>query len=186
MEYFNEKKFSRAIELCNLRLIEHPDILSGRIILARALFHSGQFESAEEQFYKILQLDPDNLLALKYLGDLKFRTGDEIIAFSYYARIQQIAPFTRGISSFIIDKPVGETRVLTLSRKRDEFKSSNDELRQIPFKTETLGDLLLAQGHPRLAAEIFMELAEDASNNRIKEKLNGTIELIKNRGKKHV
>ena len=186
MKYFLERKYSRAIELCQLRLIEHPDILSGRIILARALFHSGQYETAEKQFYKVLQIDPDNIIALKYLGDLKFRTEDEITAFSYYARIQQMAPLTSGISSVIDAKPIGGIRVLTLTRRGDEYMSNHAELRRIPFKTETLGDLLLAQGHPRLAAEIFRGLAEDTANTRIKEKLDRTIEVIKNREKKHV
>jgi tetratricopeptide (TPR) repeat protein len=185
MEYLLERKYSRAIELCQLRLTEHPDILSGRIILARAFFHSGQYEVAEEQFYEMLQIDPDNLVALKYLGDLKFRMGDEITAFSFYARIQQMAPLSGGISSFIYNKPVTETKVLALHRGREEYRSSHEELRRIPFKTETLGDLLLAQGHPRLAAEIFQILAEDTANNRIREKLDRTTELLKNREKKH-
>ncbi len=186
MEYLLERRFSRAIELCQPRLKESPDVISGRIILARALLHSGQYEAAQEQFYKVLQIDPENLVALKHLGDLKFRTGDEILAFSLYSRIQQIAPFTRGIESLISDQPVDETKILTLYRKGEQPESSKEELRRIPFKTETLGDLLLAQGHPRLAIEVFRELEEKTQNPRIKEKLDRSVELLKSREKHHV
>ncbi len=185
-EYFKDKKYSKAIELCQMRLKENPEILSGRIIYARALFQSGQNEAAETQFYKILQEDPNNLMALKFIGDLKFRNHDEETAFSYYSRIFQINPYGFGISCLIEDKPVEETRILSLQGKKEPSASVGDNLRRIPFRTETLADLLMLQGHARMALDMYMELLELNNNLRIKEKLERAQELLKYKEKKNV
>jgi tetratricopeptide (TPR) repeat protein len=181
LEYFMEGKYSRVIELAQLRLKDDPDVLSGRIIYARALFHSGQFAAAEEQFYKILRLDPSNIIAIKYIGDLKFRVGDEATAFSYYEKILNARPFTGGLASRLENGKGEETRILTLAGKAEETISHPEALRKIPFKTETLGDLLYKQGHIRLAREIYQELANKSGNTRIIEKLERTMEHIKNK-----
>ena len=185
MEYFREKKYARAIELCMIRLKEYPDILSGRIVYARSLYHTGQYESAEEQFYTILQHDPDNLVALKYLGDLKFRSGDEATAFAYYHKILEIEPNTNALASpinFVKEEAEQLTRVLVLKKKSEDSEDGDDKdlpLRELPFKTETLGDLLVKQGHPRLALKIFQELAEKNGSPQLREKIEKTQQSIK-------
>ena len=186
LEYFQQRKFSRAVELCQLRLVDNPDLISGRTILARALFHSGQYNAAEDQFYKILQKDPDNLVALKYLGDVKFRKGDAVTAFSYYERVRQIDRYTSGLASLIADRPVAETRLLALRKGEEKAEDTHDKLREIPFRTETLGDLLLAQGHPRLALKVFRELAEGNLSPQLHEKIESIEESIQTKEKKNV
>jgi tetratricopeptide (TPR) repeat protein len=176
-EYFNEGKYARVVELCNLRLRESPDILSGRIILARALYGSGQIEAAARQFYEILKREPENLTALKYLGDIKFQSGDEITALSYYEKVLDIDPLTDCLSQSIVGKEMERTKVLTLKKKDVREKVQLNGLREMPFKTETIGDLLLAQGHPRLAIDVFTELAK-SGNPRLKDKLNKAREIL--------
>ena len=188
MEYFKEHKYSRAIELCMMRLKDYPDVLSGRIVYARALYHAGQYETSGEQFYKILQHDPQNLVALKYLGDLKFRDGEEATAFSYYSKIIEIDPESNALVSPVDPDKKGNmetTRTLTIRKKikNAEKTEKNEEkmipLREMPFKTETLGDLLLKQGHPRLALKIFRDLAEKTETPGLREKIERTQQTIK-------
>lgn len=178
MKYLDEEKYSRAVELCNLRLKEYPESLSGRIALALALFYSGQFDSAEMQFYDILKRDPENMIALKYIGDIKFRMGDEATAISLYERILQIDPLTNGLSSPVKRKQIEETKVLTLKKGREEITTENTNLREIPFKTETVGDLLMSQGHTRLALEVYRELAR-SGNPRLTDKFEKAKEALK-------
>ncbi len=185
-EYLEQRKYSRAVELCQLRLKENTNLLSGRIVLARAFYHSGQYEQAEEQFHRILQVDPCNLVALKYLGDLKFRTADEATAFSYYEKVWNIDPHTQGLRSSIEDGRVEATRVLVLKREPEKSETIREHLRQIPFITETLGDLLLAQGHPRLAIEVFRDLNMKTESPRLREKLDKSQELLKHKEKQDV
>jgi len=186
MEYFNERLYSRAVELCTIRLKEYPDLLSGRLILARALYHSGQYESAEEEFRKVLQRDPQNLVSLKYLGDLKFRAKDEATAMTYYSRVLEIEPNTSGLSSELDRKAVEETKILTIKRAAKKEDDISAALRELPFKTETVGDLLMEQGHTRLALEVFRELASRNQNPRLNEKIEKALDTIKNRDKNNV
>jgi len=170
-EYFQQEKYSRAVELCQIRLAENPDVISGRIVLAKALFKCGQFDVSEEQFRKVLQKDPENLVALKYMGDLIFRTGDTARAFLFYERVQKLDSHTSGLSSAISEKPIPETKVLTLRKGEEKSSEQLDRLREIPFHTETLGDLLLAQGHPRLALRVFREIAASGKSPKLIEKI---------------
>jgi tetratricopeptide (TPR) repeat protein len=181
MEYLNDEKYSKAVELCRLRLKEYPEILSGRVILARALYHSGQYEAAEEEFYKILGKDPNNSAALKYLGDLKFRAGDEITALSYYEKVLEIDPYSKALKSPIKKSVTEETKVLTLKRGSEDVEVDDSDLREIPFKTETVADLLSSQGHFRLALKVFQHLAGQSPNPRIMEKLEKTKNALKDK-----
>lgn len=183
MTYLAEGKYSQAAQLCLLRLKDNPELVSGRIVLALAYFRAGQYEAAEKCFHHILHDDPENLVALKYLGDLKFQAGDEEIAFSYYNRIRQIAGRDIELASRLEDRPIGKTNVLTLRKGSEKNETTPGPLRQIPFVTETLGDLLLAQGHPRLALRVYQELNAESEDPRLTEKLNRAEELLKDKDK---
>lgn len=164
-------KYSAVVELCKEHLAESADLLSGRLLYARALFEAGQTESASEQFYQALALDPDNSVALKYLGDIAYKTGDEFTAFSYYARILELDPNCRGIKSDLKPKTTQTTRTINLVRHEETAAPVTGPLRAIPFYTETMGDLYLKQGHPRLAAEVFRTLNEQTPRPSLLEKL---------------
>ncbi|MCP4703125.1 MAG: hypothetical protein GY865_00825 [candidate division Zixibacteria bacterium] len=184
-EYLDNKKYSKAVELCISRLKDDPKILSGRIVLAQALYHSNQLNEAESQFYRILQVDPNNILALKYLGDLKFRAGDNIVAFSFYERVLKLDEYTRGLKSSIENKDSDRTKeitLLTFRKKGETIEKTRERLRQLPFDTETTGDLLLEQGHTRMAGKIFKNLLKQNDSPRLLEKLE-KIEKIRNQNK---
>lgn len=186
MVYFKEKKYSQAVGLCLIRLEDYPNIISGRIILGRALYHSGQYEAAEEQFYGILQRDPNNLVALKYLGDLKFKAGDEVTAFSYYLKVLEINPQTGGLSSPLEKENIEETKVLMLKKGREGIRDEDIRVPEIPIRTETAGDLLLAQGHTRLALGLFGELAAKTGDQRLLEKIDEARKKLKKAKGKNV
>lgn len=166
----SQKKYALAAELCREHLDSEPEIVSGRVIYGVALYHAGQTEPAAEQFFSVLSRDPDNLVALKYLGDIKFGSGDEIAAMTYYQRVQAIDPNGRGLQCIIRSKPVEQTRTVTLKRPA-ELPKPSAPLRNIPFYTETLADLYMAQGYPRLAAEVYRVLHEKNQTPRLAEKL---------------
>ena len=173
-EYLDNRQYSKTVELCTSRLQDEPEILSGRIVLALALYHSNQLNEAESQFYRILRVDPDNILALKYLGDLKFRAGDEITAFSFYERVLKLDRYTRGLKSSLNREDVNrtkETKLLTLRRESETTEKTGERLRRLPFDTETAGDLLLEQGHTRMANKIFQRLFQKNESPRLLEKL---------------
>jgi tetratricopeptide (TPR) repeat protein len=173
-QHLKDGKYSSAVRLCRQHLTEAPHLLSGRIIYAIALYRAGQTKSAAEQFHHVLTLDPENLVALKYLGDIKFAAGDELTALANYSRVLEIDPFCRGLTSSLKKQSRTETHIITLSHggepKPERFPTY---LRPIPFFTETMGDLYLNQGYPRLAAAVYRRLVEQTENPRLSEKLAG-------------
>jgi len=176
-KYLSEGRYSKAVELCREYLSEEPRSLSCRIIYALGLFFSKQSESAAEQFYEVPSADPDNVVALKHLGDIEFAEGDEIAAMANYTRILEIDPYCKGLKSDLKDIKNKTTRTITLSRGTES--SLIQQPLTIPFYTETIGDLYLAQGHPRLAAEVYRTLNEHNHNQRLAEKLSQAERKIK-------
>jgi len=165
-------KYSEAVRLCKEHLDEEPDLTGGRLVYARALHRAGQIESAGEQFYRVLSRDPDNVVALKHLGDIRFSEGDEPSAMASYRRVMEIDPQCRGLKSDIEARPGATTRTITLRRTQEvPPKVAARRLSKIPFYTETMADLYMNQGYPRLAAEVFRRLLESNENPRLNEKL---------------
>lgn len=178
-----EGKYSQVVELCKEHLDSYRHLLSINLIYGKALFHAAQFESAEEQFYSVLSRDPDNIVALKYLGDIRFLRGDEMAAMANYRRVLEIDPGCRGLKSNIQGAREQEsTHTIKLVRRERGSAISQKEksgLDQIKFYTETMGDLYLNQGHSRLASEVFERLLKFNDNPRISEKLAAAQQKIK-------
>ena len=62
-----------AIELCQTGLQLHPDYVSGHIVHGRCLVDKKDDTGAEAVFRKVLDLDPENILALKVLAEIAER-----------------------------------------------------------------------------------------------------------------
>lgn len=171
--FLAEEKYSRAVEICNANLAEHPDLISGRLILARALLKAGQIESATRQFSQVLSRDANNLVALKLLGDIKFAEGDKAGAMALYGHIQEIDPDCRGIRSPLKRTRAETTHTITLKHAKEQktTRPASAGSHSIEFFTETIGDLYLQQGHSRLAVEVFQAIAERNPSPRIADKL---------------
>ena len=187
--YLTEGMYSRSVEICKDHLREEPQSLSGRLIYALALQQAGQTKSATEQFYNVLSLDPDNLVALKCLGDIKYAESDEMAALSDYARILEIDPYCTGLKSDLKTTKRETAKTITFKREAEAPTSKRalpSQQREIPFYTETIGDLYLAQGHPRLAAEVYHALNEKNHNSKLVEKLKKAEHRIKEKEHRHV
>jgi tetratricopeptide (TPR) repeat protein len=166
-----EGKYSDVVRLCGGNMDAEMTPLSARLIYAQALYRSGQIDSAAEQFHHVLMIDPENVVALKYLGDICFTSGDHFAAIADYGRVMEVDPYCRGLKSDIRKHQSRTTRTITLLGRSETRIEPPDRLREIPFFTETIGDLYLAQGHPRLAARVFRRLTESGDPPRIAEKL---------------
>lgn len=177
-------RYARAVEICREYLPTQPDILSGRIIYARALYLAGQIESAREEFHHVLQLDPDNLVALKFLSDISFSQGDEFSAMANYHRVLQLDPDCGGIKSDLKKTRTGRTQTITIIRGSETTPPPVEPpLREVPFYTETVGDLYLAQGHPRLAVKVFEALNNSGNIPRLAEKISRAKQIVKEKEK---
>ena len=181
---FKNGKYSRAVGLCRENQHSGSQLLSGHLICARSLYHTDQLEAAEKELQPVLSRDPDNLVALKYLGDIRHQQGDVIGSVAHYERILQIDPQCRGLVCQVKDRPGPRTRTVSLRRKPEAAVGSGRlSTRRIPFMTETIGDLYLAQGYPRLAAEVFHSLNKENQSPRLADKLDRAEQVIKDKEK---
>jgi tetratricopeptide (TPR) repeat protein len=181
------KKYSSAVEMCKRYLAEEPHCLSGRLIYARALYYAGQQVSAADQFYQVLAIDPENIVALKYIGDIKFSSGDETAAFASYRRIMELDPYCRGVASELTLSRQEPGRTITISRLEEKtVPIPPSSLRNIPFYTETMADLYLAQGYPKLASVVYKTLLDTNRHPRLLDKLAQAEEKMKEKDRRTV
>ncbi len=74
-EYRKGGQPKRAIEICRAHLAQMPGHMSGQIVFGQALFESGEWDEARAVFGRALALDPENLIALRSLGDMSLQAG---------------------------------------------------------------------------------------------------------------
>src|SRR5512147_2159422 len=82
----------QAILICEQFLPQQPGHMSGHIVYGQALFESGRLDDAHGVFETALSLDPENLIALRHLGDIAARRGDPASARRWYERVLESDP----------------------------------------------------------------------------------------------
>jgi tetratricopeptide (TPR) repeat protein len=90
--YRRAREFGKAEGLILHGLKNHPNYISGYNVLGRVYIDSERYSDAHEQFSKVLELDPQNMIAMKALGDLAVRGGRLEDARSWFERILQVDP----------------------------------------------------------------------------------------------
>src|SRR3979411_8071 len=74
----------QAILICEEFLPQQPGHMSGHIVYGQALFEAGRFPESRAVFETALGLDPENLIALRHLGDIARGQGDFFSARAWY------------------------------------------------------------------------------------------------------
>jgi tetratricopeptide (TPR) repeat protein len=65
-----------AARVCRAGLARHPTYLSARVTLGRALIELGQYDDAEAELQHVLRAAPENLAAVRGLGEIHQRRGN--------------------------------------------------------------------------------------------------------------
>ena len=91
-EYRKAGDLASAIDLCRLHLAEQPGHLSGHIVYGQALYESSRSAEARTAFEAALTLDPENLIALRHLGDIACFNGEAADATRWYQRVLDADP----------------------------------------------------------------------------------------------
>lgn len=90
--YRKAGEYGKAEGLILHGLKNHPNYISAYNVLGRVYLDSERPEEAHEQFSKVLELDPHNLIALRALGDLAVSDGKLSEARGWYERMLQVDP----------------------------------------------------------------------------------------------
>jgi tetratricopeptide (TPR) repeat protein len=91
----------QAILICQEFLPQQPGHMSGHIVYGQALYESDRLDDARGVFETALSLDPENLIALRHLGDIAGRQGDPTSARRWYERVLEADPRNDEIQSLL-------------------------------------------------------------------------------------
>lgn len=92
-EYRRAGEHQEAVTCCRAGLTRHPEYLSARVTLGRALLAQGALDDAEQELGIVLRGSPDNLAAIRAMADLHHRRGALEHALEYYKRALALARF---------------------------------------------------------------------------------------------
>ncbi|HEY3279537.1 MAG TPA: tetratricopeptide repeat protein [Gemmatimonadales bacterium] len=90
--YRKAGELDRAIDLCKSGLERHPDYVSAHIVYGRCLIDMKNDAGASEVFAKVLALDPENIIALKILGEIAERNSRFAEAVNWLTRLLAADP----------------------------------------------------------------------------------------------
>ncbi|HVE79277.1 MAG TPA: tetratricopeptide repeat protein [Gemmatimonadaceae bacterium] len=100
-EYRKFGDLEQAISICRAYLPQQPGHISGHIVFGQALFEGGQYDEARSVFETALTLDPENLIALRHLGDIARQGGDLGAARQWYTRVLEADPRNEEIAALL-------------------------------------------------------------------------------------
>lgn len=83
-EYRKSGFLDRAILLCEKHLADQAENMNGLVVYGQTLFEAGRTEEARDPFERALKVDPENLIALRQLGDIARLAGDVPTATGWY------------------------------------------------------------------------------------------------------
>ncbi|HKW11031.1 MAG TPA: tetratricopeptide repeat protein, partial [Gemmatimonadaceae bacterium] len=107
-EYRKLGDFEQAIFICQEFLPQQPGHMSGHIVYGQALFETGRHNEARSVFETALALDPENLIALRHLGDIARAQGDTETARAWYHRVLESDPRNEEIAGILTALDAGE------------------------------------------------------------------------------
>ena len=90
--YRKAGELDSAITLCQSGLALHPDYISAHIVYGRCLIDMKNDAGAKEGFQKVLALDPENIIALKILGEIAERNNRFDEAVDWLGRLLNADP----------------------------------------------------------------------------------------------
>lgn len=103
--YRKEGNLSRAIELCLEGIQNHPDYVTGHIILGRCYFAQQNFKEAFDEFKKVCTIDRHNQTALKMLAEIFVLQNMNQKAGSIYEILYKMDPYNKSIAQLTSQYP---------------------------------------------------------------------------------
>lgn len=90
--YRKAGEVARALEIVRRGLLHHRDYVSGHIVLGRCLVDRGDDDEARQAFEHVLELDPENVIALRMLSEVAERAGAIDEALDWLERLLEVDP----------------------------------------------------------------------------------------------
>jgi tetratricopeptide (TPR) repeat protein len=171
-------RLEEALEICRTGVERHPEYASGQVVLGKCYYDRGDMDSAKTSFQKVLFLDENNLVALKFLGMILAEQGDRAAAMEHFKHILALDPDNLEIRTKLEslqdveeangedDEPLSEEdeEILILDEiLEDDFEGGtirlgDEEETSDELATLTLADIYASQGFVHKAKSIYEEV----------------------------
>ncbi len=171
--YRKRGELDKAVAICEKGLERYPGYASARVILGKCFYDKGATERARSEFLQVLETDSENMVALKYMGDISLAEDKQSEAADYFRRLLEIDPTNEKAKAAL-----GRIESGLKSREIDLEDDESVKNVQQPgeLATITLAGIYAAQGYYQKALEVYRKILErDPGNNeasRMVEKIN--------------
>src|SRR5881394_1751690 len=132
-EYRKGGQPKRAIEICRAQLSQMPGHMSGQIVYGQSLYEVGEFDEARQVFERALTLDPENLIALRSLGDMSLQSGNTTEARNWYTRLLDADPKDTAVIALVSEIEASSEAVPVAAPKEIPGVDADAGDQQIPF-----------------------------------------------------
>jgi tetratricopeptide (TPR) repeat protein len=102
-EYRRAGRLAEAIDTCRAGLSTHPEYVSARVTLGRALLALGRLDDASAELRLVLAAAPENLAATRALAEASRRQGRPGDALTYYTAALALAPSDPDLERIVSD-----------------------------------------------------------------------------------
>jgi len=164
-----------AVVICDKGVKKHPRYTSGYVVQGKCYFDLDLPDKAERAFQKVLDLDRNNLVALKYLGLILLERGDKEGAMGHFEHILALDPEDKEIKfklEDLSDEADMEPGVEERSFEGDPISLGEEDETPDDLATTTLADIYAEQGYTDKAEKIYREiLKKQPHNEHVKNKL---------------
>jgi tetratricopeptide (TPR) repeat protein len=173
--YRKKGDVEKAIKICEQGLQRFPDYASARVILGKCYYDNGASERSKTEFERVLELDSENMVALKFLGDIFFAEDNKEKAAGYYNELLSIDPKNKEVKKFL-DQLSEE--FIPKSIDLNDDKNIERTTKETGPTTMTLAGIYAAQGYYSRALEVYEGVLKKDPGNR---EASGMIKQIKAR-----
>ena len=102
-----------AAAICDKGVAKHPQYTSGYVVQGKCYYDLDQPDKSERAFRRVLELDQNNLVALKYLGMILLGRGEKDGAMEHFKHVLALDPDNKEIKFKLEDLSVESVRPST-------------------------------------------------------------------------
>src|SRR5688500_3813725 len=102
-EYRKAGDPEQAIAICRAHLAQQPGHMSGHVVYGQSLYDARRPDEARTIFEKALELDPENAIVLRQLGDIAREKGESNEARHWYSKALDIDPHDSQLAAYIAE-----------------------------------------------------------------------------------